>query len=269
MKRFIFAFSGALAFFALSLGTPDVWAQARQHGGGGGGTRTNSGGGSSGGTAVSRGSGGGSGGGQGSGSGGSHVSGSGGGRTSGPASSGQGGTSVARPRGDRPNAGNPVIGQAAERNGRYYGRQDGRTYRYYPYDPYYLYGYGAFGLGALYYDPFWWGGSPYGYGYGYGYPGGYGGGYGGGYYDYDRQDDGVKGGLKLKVEPKYAEVYVDGYYVGVVDDYNGVFQRLNLLAGPHRVELRAKGYETLAFDVKVEPRSTISYHGELQPQQAR
>ena len=161
-------------------------------------------------------------------------------------------------------------GQAVPRSGAYYGRYNGRS-GYYPYNPFYLYGYGAFGLGAYYYDPFWWGyGYPYGYGYpwGYGYYGGYYGGYGGydgyGYYD-DRQADGVKGGLKLKVEPQNAEVYVDGYYVGLVDDYNGTFQRLNLVAGAHHIEIRAKGFETLSFDVKIEPRETISYHGDLQP----
>jgi len=171
---------------------------------------------------------------------------------------------------------------ATERTSPYAGRyRDGsyyRNYRYYPYDPYYLYGYGAFGLGlgAYYYDPFLWG-YPYGYGYGsggYGYPWGYGdggyygggGGYGGGYYDYDRRnDDGVKGGVKLKVSPKDADVFVDGYFVGRVDDYNGLFQRLNLVAGSHHIEFKARGYETLSVDVKVEPRETISYHGELQP----
>lgn len=264
MKSIGYVLSGALVVLALALGSPDAWAQARGHqGGGGGGTRTNSGGGGGGGSAVPRGSGGSSGGG--------HVSGSSGGtHTAGPSSTGSsGGSGTAVQRGgSRPNYGSPVTGQATERNGTYY--RPGRSYNYYPYDPYYLYGYGAFGLGAFYYDPFWWG-YPYGgYGYpGYGYPG-YGGGgyYGGGYYDRQEEADGVKGGLKLKVTPDDAEVFVDGYYVGNVDDYNGPFQRLNLVAGAHRIEVRAKGYEPLTFEVKIEPRETITYHGEL-PSQSR
>jgi hypothetical protein len=132
---------------------------------------------------------------------------------------------------------------------------------YYPYDPFYLYGYGAFGLGSFYYDPTW-----FGYG-GYG-----GGGYGGGGYstgygsssDRSTQSSGPRGGLKLKVAPADAEVYVDGYYVGRVDDYNGVFQRLELPVGAHRVELRAKGFQAISFEVTIEPRDTISYHGEMQ-----
>ncbi len=252
MKPIGYVLSGALVAMAMALGTPDVWAQARGHSGGGGGSRPS--GGSSGGSshAVPRGSSGGSA--SGSGSGGVHSS--GGSRATGAGSSrGDGGIAVDR-GGSRSNRGNPIVGSATERTRPYY-RPGGRGY--YPYDPYYLYGYGAFGLGAFYYDPFWWG-SPYGYYGGYGYPG-----YGGGYYDRQELEDGVKGGIKLKVTPDDAEVLVDGYYVGRVDEFNGVFQRLNILAGPHRIEIRAPGYETLALDVRVEPRETISYHGGLQP----
>ena len=112
------------------------------------------------------------------------------------------------------------------------------------YDPYYLYGYGAFGLGSYYYDPFWWG-YPYGYGYYGGYPWGYYGGYaGGGYYDYDRhQDEGVKGGLKLKVKPSNADVFVDGYFVGRVDDYEPISPAHNSSIVPPQVECLSLGPE--------------------------
>jgi hypothetical protein len=127
---------------------------------------------------------------------------------------------------------------------------------------------GYYGGGYGYYDP-------WGYGYG-GYPAGYGGGYGGyygGYYDpwyggypaspqssYTTSDE---GSLKLKLKPRNAEVYVDGYFVGVVDDFDGMFQRLHLESGPHRVEVRAPGYETLAFDVRITADHTTTYQGEL------
>jgi hypothetical protein len=75
----------------------------------------------------------------------------------------------------------------------------------------------------------------------------------------------VKGALKLKVTPKDAEVYVDGYFVGKVDQYNSAFQRLDLPVGVHRVELRAKGYNNVSFEVKIEPRDTQTYHGTMQP----
>jgi len=115
---------------------------------------------------------------------------------------------------------------------------------------------------------------PWGYaGLGYlgGYYGGYyGGGYGGSYYDpydpgyqsgFSRSDE--SGGLRLKVKPSDATVYVDGYYVGTVNDFDGVFQKLTIEPGTHHVEVRAPGYETLSFDIQIEPSHTTTYRGEL------
>jgi hypothetical protein len=54
-------------------------------------------------------------------------------------------------------------------------------------------------------------------------------------------------------------VFVDGYYVGIVDDFDGVFQHVNLEAGEHRIEVRAPGYdEAISFDVYVQPGRTIT-----------
>jgi hypothetical protein len=71
----------------------------------------------------------------------------------------------------------------------------------------------------------------------------------------------------LRVEPATAQVYVDGFYMGTVDDFNGSAQDANLEAGPHRIEIRAPGYETLTFDVKTEVNRTITYRGTLRPVQ--
>jgi hypothetical protein len=105
-----------------------------------------------------------------------------------------------------------------------------------------------------------------GYGYGYCDPwsyayncGGYGGygGYGGfgsygGYYDpwygggfsvspqTSYSSSGDDGSLRLKIKPNNAEVYVDGYYVGLVDEFDGLFQRLHIESGAHRVEVRGQ-----------------------------
>jgi PEGA domain-containing protein len=134
------------------------------------------------------------------------------------------------------------------------------------YDPYYGYG------GR--YSSYW---SPYGYGYGFGYfaydPflfGGYGSGYGGGYGGYDYpQSAGYgrqyydTGALRLKVKPANAQVFIDGYYVGLVDSFDGVFQRLGIESGAHRVELKAEGYEPVEFEVMITPGETVTYRGEL------
>ena len=46
-----------------------------------------------------------------------------------------------------------------------------------------------------------------------------------------------RGTVRLEVEPEETEVYVDGYYAGVVDSYDGFFQRLHLPPGEHDIEL--------------------------------
>ena len=54
-------------------------------------------------------------------------------------------------------------------------------------------------------------------------------------------------------------MFADGYYVGVVDDFDGPFQHLNLTAGPHRIEIRvADDPQPIAFDVNVPPGQTIT-----------
>jgi hypothetical protein len=106
-------------------------------------------------------------------------------------------------------------------------------------------------------------------------PGGF---YGGYYYDpwfggYPPADPPLpspavddQGALHLKVKPTEASVYVDGYYVGIVDDFDGVFQRLRLDAGPHHIEIQAPDYEPVAFDVNIQPGQTTTYRGELRKQ---
>ena len=60
-----------------------------------------------------------------------------------------------------------------------------------------------------------------------------------------------------------ASVYVDGYYVGVVDDFDGVFQRLRLEPGPHHLEIRLAEYDDLSVDVMIHPDQTTTYRGDL------
>lgn len=71
------------------------------------------------------------------------------------------------------------------------------------------------------------------------------------------------GDLRLKIQPRDAAVYVDGYYAGIVDDFDGFFQRLTLEIGPHRIEIDAPGLESQVFDVYVDPDRTIDLHADL------
>lgn len=79
----------------------------------------------------------------------------------------------------------------------------------------------------------------------------------------DRTHEPLTGSLRLDVQPdSVLQLYVDGYYVGTSADVNG---ELELEARPHKIEIRAPGYETLAFDVQIAPSRSITYRGALKP----
>ena len=73
----------------------------------------------------------------------------------------------------------------------------------------------------------------------------------------------IPGTVRFDVTPKDAEVFADGYYAGLVDDFSGDAQRLTLTPGRHHIELRAKGYESVEFDVNVQPGQPIDYRNTL------
>jgi PEGA domain len=82
-----------------------------------------------------------------------------------------------------------------------------------------------------YYDPwFQWG--PYGY------PPPF------GYYRYGMRDE-LTSSVRLEASPRQAEVFVDGYSAGVVDDFDGIFQRLRLQPGGHEITIYLAGYRTI------------------------
>jgi hypothetical protein len=74
------------------------------------------------------------------------------------------------------------------------------------------------------------------------------------------------GDVRLHVRPRGAAVYVDGYYAGIVDDFDGVFQRLTLDVGPHEIEIEAPGFEPQVFNVYVDPTRTVDLRGDLYPE---
>ena len=176
----------------------------------------------------------------------------------------------ARPRGDRPATDSATQRTTPRPDGRgyYLGRYDPFGYYYYG-SPYY-YGNSYYGN---YYSPFY---SPYmlGYGFGLGFPWmvdpwyegddfGYAGNYGyaQSYSQGARDED--QGSLRLKVKPRDAKVYVDGYFVGTIDSMDGVFQKLPLNGGRHRVSVKADGYQPEEFDVVITPNETVTYQGDL------
>jgi PEGA domain-containing protein len=148
----------------------------------------------------------------------------------------------------------------------------------YPYHPYYYpfrpgitvgfyagfgYGYG-YPYGYPYPYPYY--GYPYGAPYGYPYASS---GYGYGYGDpapqsYLSAQPGVAyGGIRIEGAPRDAQVFADGNYVGVAEDFDGPVKHLNLPAGSHQIEIRANGAQPIAFDVNVQGGQTVSVHADV------
>lgn len=59
--------------------------------------------------------------------------------------------------------------------------------------------------------------------------------------------------LQLVIKPREAAVYVDGYYAGIVDDFDGMFQRLHVSPGEHEVTIYLQGYRTITQHLYLAP----------------
>jgi hypothetical protein len=162
-----------------------------------------------------------------------------------PPSKDNGSTSAARRRGNQPQTGQAAVRTSPPPNGEHGGH-------------------GGHGHGGGVAGYPWWSSGYYG-GY-YAYDPGF-----GWYPTYDPVSSGgasdVTGAVRLKVKPVDASVYVDGYYVGTVDDFDGVFQRLRLEPGQHHMEIRLPDYDDLSFDVLIQPDQTTTYHGMMHKQE--
>ena len=67
----------------------------------------------------------------------------------------------------------------------------------------------------------------------------------------------VDASVRIEATPKDAEVYVDGFYAGIVDDFDGVFQRLNIEPGQHEIVLYLEGYHAVHQRVYLMPNKTF------------
>ena len=129
------------------------------------------------------------------------------------------------------------------------------------------FGYGHPVYAAPYfYNPYWWGayggfyGGFWGYPYfaypPYPYPP-----YGYGFYD-------TSADLRLQVTPRTAEVYVDGYLIGTVDDFDGTFQRAHMPSGEHEVTVYSPGYQSITQRMFFRPWESYKIKQALQPRPA-
>jgi hypothetical protein len=112
--------------------------------------------------------------------------------------------------------------------------------------------YAPFYFSPFYFSAFY---SPwYGYGpYGGPYPPYY------GHYYYDDS------AARIQAKPRETQVYADGYFVGTVDDFDGIWQRLHLAPGQHELTLYLEGHRTFTQKVLFRPHTTLRIAHTMQP----
>ena len=82
------------------------------------------------------------------------------------------------------------------------------------------------------------------------------------YYGY-RYD--LSGTVRTQVAPRQTEVFIDGYYAGTVDDFDGVFQRLQIEPGDHDIALYLPGHRPYQQRVYVQPGRTFNIRHTMEP----
>lgn len=112
------------------------------------------------------------------------------------------------------------------------------------------FGYPLYGY-PYYYDPFWFGW--YGPQFGPYAP----------YYPRYAYQPGAD--LRIQVTQRAAEVYIDGYLTGTVDDFDGVFQRLRVPFGEHEISVYREGYRTIAERMLFRPYESYHIKQTMQP----
>mgnify|MGYP001288016245 FL=1 len=114
----------------------------------------------------------------------------------------------------------------------------------------YLYSYNPFFYNPFFFDPFYspWYGAQWG-----GYP-----------YPYRYRFAGAEASVRIEVEPRHAQVYVDGYLAGTVDQFDGVFQRLHVTPGQHELVVHLDGYRSLRERLYLGPNTSRKISHQLE-----
>ena len=74
--------------------------------------------------------------------------------------------------------------------------------------------------------------------------------------------------LRIRMSPeaaRYAAVYVDGYYAGLVDEFDGAFQSLPLPPGGHTIVVYLEGFVTARYNLYLQPASSFTLRHAMQP----
>jgi hypothetical protein len=71
--------------------------------------------------------------------------------------------------------------------------------------------------------------------------------------------------LILDIHPPTAQVFADGYYIGIPEDFRFEEGGAVLEPGPHRIEIRARDYEPVSFDVNLARGQSATFRHSLTP----
>lgn len=72
------------------------------------------------------------------------------------------------------------------------------------------------------------------------------------------------GAVSFDISPATAQVFVDGVFAGLVEDFDGASEPLLLAPGTHYIEIRLAGFRTATFDVSITPGEVTPYQGRLE-----
>ena len=71
--------------------------------------------------------------------------------------------------------------------------------------------------------------------------------------------------LILDIHPPTAQVFADGYYIGIPEDFRFEDGGAVLEPGPHRIDILARGYEPVSFDVNLTRGQSATFRHVLTP----
>jgi hypothetical protein len=104
----------------------------------------------------------------------------------------------------------------------------------------------TFGRYGFWYDPYQYFWDPWMWGYGAGTGG-------------SAKAEATTGSVRIKATPAAAKVYIDGALAGLVDEFDGLSDHLEIERGRHVIELRAEGYVTTSKEVTIVPGKTMTF----------
>ncbi len=77
--------------------------------------------------------------------------------------------------------------------------------------------------------------------------------------------DGFSSGVRIQVIPNHAQVFVDGYLAGEVDEFDNAFQQPRLRPGGHEIAIYLEGYRTIRRSLYAEPGAIERIQAVMQP----